>query len=127
MIRERIAALIGIPVDNPRGRIPAGPVACSELRAHRSATEASAHLPGTPTGHHHRADGAATPDGESGVAALLTNHDAIRDGLQDLRAKLMALIDNAHEGLDVLDELDPTPAGLAAAAEVTDLGSRRAR
>lgn len=67
------------------------------------------------------ADGPTAPDGYSGaVGHLPTDWANIRRDLAHLRSVL-------QEALVWLDEIDPTPRGLAALADVTNISTRKGR
>lgn len=51
--------------------------------------------------------------------------DGARDDLAALRTLVASLADTCADAIEFIDHLDPTPGGLAAAAEVTDIDTRR--
>ena len=77
-------------------------------------------------------DGPTASAAQAGAVGHLNDWDAMRDDIafvRDLMVAELAQIDDRKAQLltavDALDSIDPTPGGLAAVADVTDIDSRR--
>ena len=86
----------------------------------------------SPRSGSHGEDGPTAPACAADTFGYNNNWDAMRDDIafvRDLMVAELAQIDDRKAQLltavDALDNIDPTPAGLATVANVTDLDSRR--